>query len=189
VRRRWIWFLLLLILIDGIFYSWWSWRDRESRYDKRIAQTAAQYNVDPALVKAVIWRESNFNPKAVGTVGEIGLMQLRSLVAKEWAQDEGRPAILHEHLFDPARNIEVGTWYLAKLIKRYRHTDNPTAYALADYNAGRSNVLKWMQGKGKTQSEEFLAQMSFPATQQYIQAIQKRQQHYQSSFERRLEGK
>ena len=44
-------------------------------------------------------------------------------------------------LYDPAKNTMAGSWYLRKLIGRYGNTDNPLAYALADYNAGRNNVL------------------------------------------------
>jgi soluble lytic murein transglycosylase len=182
MRRRWLWLLLGLLLFDGILAAWWSRRHRESRFDTLIVKASKRYGVDAALVKAVIWRESNFNPSVVGTVGEIGLMQLRSMAASEWAQAEGRGALLQERLYDPETNIQVGTWYLGKLLKRYQHADNAVPYALADYNAGRTHVLRWMQGKGKTQSAEFLSQMDFRGTQQYIQAIMKRHAKYQPSF-------
>jgi len=181
VRRRWLWLVLAVILVDGFIFTWWSRQHRENRFDKLILQAAAHYNVDPALVKAVIWRESNFNPNAVGTVGEIGLMQLRSLAAQEWAQAEGRGSIVQERLFDPETNIRVGTWYLGKLLKRYRQTDNPIAYALADYNAGRTHLLRWMKGTAKTESAAFLSQMDFPGTHHYVGAITKRHAHYKSA--------
>ena len=57
----------------------------------------------------------------------------------------------HEHCFDPGTNTLAGTWYLRKLMRRYAQTDNPLPYALADYNAGRGNVLKWNQGAAVNQ--------------------------------------
>ena len=63
---------------------------------------------------------------------------------------------------NPATNTLIGAWYLEKLLKRYAQTDNPIPYVLADYNAGRSNVLKWNQGRAATNSAAFLWQIDFP---------------------------
>ena len=104
-----------------------------------------------------------------------------ALSAQEWAQAEGRGSIVQERLFDPETNIRVGTWYLGKLLKRYRQTDNPIAYALADYNAGRTHLLRWMKGTAKTESAAFLSQMDFPGTHHYVGAITKRHAHYKSA--------
>jgi soluble lytic murein transglycosylase len=76
----------------------------------------------------------------------------------------------------------VGAWYLEKLLKRYSRTDNPVPYALADYNAGRSNVLKWEHGSAATNSAAFLEQISFPGTKNYVRAVMRRYEHYQPIF-------
>ena len=54
------------------------------------------------------------------------------------------------------------------MLKRYHYTDKPEIYALADYNAGRQQVLKWIKGAAYTNSTEFLKNMSYPTTKQYI---------------------
>ncbi len=178
VQRRWLWLLLALFLVDGFLFYWWYRRRSEGRYDRPIQQAALRYQIDPALVKAVVWRESAFNPKARGLAGEIGLMQIRALAAQEWAEAEHIQRFGHEHLIDPGTNALVGAWYLNKLLKRYRHTDHALPYALADYNAGRTHVLRWMGGAGKTNSLRFLAQMDFAGTQKYVQSVMDRYGYY-----------
>jgi soluble lytic murein transglycosylase len=71
---------------------------------------------------------------------------------------------------------------LRKLLGRYKHTDNPMAYALADYNAGRSNVLRWNKGLAATNSQAFLKQIDFPSTKTYVRAVLTRYAHYRRSF-------
>ena len=129
-----------------------------------------------------MWKDSNFDPAAVGKAGEIGLMQLMDAAAHEWAGALKLPAFAHEHVFDPGTNTLAGCYYLAKLLRRYPATDNPLPYALADYNAGRGNVLKWMTGPAKTNSAAFLAQMDFPTTRAYIAAITERYARYRTEF-------
>jgi soluble lytic murein transglycosylase len=175
--------LLLVLLIDGALFLWWRHRQGERRYDRPIQRAASRYAVDPALVKAVIWRESSFQAKARGLAGEIGLMQIRAPAAEEWAQAERIRPFAHEHLIDPATNTLAGAWYLSKLLKRYRQTDNPLPYALADYNAGRTHVLRWMEGTtAKTNSRQFLAQMDFPGTHKYIESVISRYDYYRAIF-------
>lgn len=109
-------------------------------------------------------------------------MQVNRLAAEEWAQAESLQSFRHQQLFDPAKNTLAGTWYLAKLLKRYAHTDNPLPYALADYNAGRSNVLRWNKGIAATNSGAFIRQIDYPATRDYVRSIMKRYAYYRPIF-------
>ncbi|MCX7723461.1 MAG: lytic transglycosylase domain-containing protein [Verrucomicrobiae bacterium] len=166
----------LLVLYD----RWLVWREHSQ--DPVILAAAARYGVEPALVKAVVWRESKFNPRARGRAGEIGLMQVGELAAREWAEAERIPFFVHSQLFDPAKNTLAGTWYLRKLLDRYADTDNPLPYALADYNAGRANVLKWAQGAAATNSALFIDQIGFPSTKRYVKSVIARFEHYKPIF-------
>jgi soluble lytic murein transglycosylase len=162
--------------------SWWrAWRLEHSQ-DRRIYAAARRYGVDPALIKAVVWRESYFNPEARGRAGELGLMQLMDPAAQEWAEAERCYPLPESRLLDPATNTLAGTWYLRKMLRRYRLTDNPLPYALADYNAGRANVLKWTKGAAATNSAAFVEQIGFPGTKDYVLSIQKRQERYRRDF-------
>lgn len=183
MKRRWLWLLAILFLLDGAFSAWWWWTRRlEHRQDAPVLAAARRYDVHPALVKAIVWRESRFHPDARGRAGEIGLMQITDLAAHEWVDAEKIPSFALEHLFDPATNTLAGTWYLRKLLGRYRNTDDPVPYALADYNAGRSNVLRWNKDAGATNSAAFLSQMDFPGTRQYVESVMQRFAHYRSIF-------
>ncbi|HVK58427.1 MAG TPA: lytic transglycosylase domain-containing protein [Candidatus Kapabacteria bacterium] len=172
-------FIVALAIYLGFFYP-----NRPSvRYDRHIKAAAKRYDLDPALIKAVIWQESKFKPWVRGKAGEIGLMQVREDAAFEWAEYEKLRNFNHEQITDPEKNIYCGSFYLSKVMKRYKTTDNPIPYALADYNAGRSHVLRWNKGAAKTNSEVFMAQMDFPGTRKYAQSIMKQYEEYKLGFE------
>jgi len=173
---------LILVLLGGAF-AWWWWQGRlERSQDGPIRAAARRYGVDPALIKAVVWRESHFHPRVRGRAEEIGLMQLQEEAAREWAAAEHLLGFEHEHCFDPGTNTLAGAWYLRKLLHRYAQTDNPLPYALADYNAGRSNVLKWKQGAATTNSVAFVEQIGFPGTREYVLTVMRRYAHYRPLF-------
>jgi soluble lytic murein transglycosylase len=180
VKRLVVFLVLFLCLIFSLCFVWVYWREHSQ--DRVILAAARQYSADPALIKAIVWRESWFNPKARGRVGEMGLMQLREAAAGEWAATTRLPDFTVEHLFNARTNVLVGTWYLQKLLKRYGTTDNPVPYALADYNAGRANVLKWNKGAAATNSASFIDQIGFPSTRRYVRAVMKRRDLYGPAF-------
>jgi soluble lytic murein transglycosylase len=179
--RRYVLGLLLAIMSGVAFYFWWQGRLERSQ-DGPIRAAAQRYSVEPALVKAVVWRESRFHPNVRGRAREIGLMQLQEDSAREWADAEHIPGFEHEHCFDPETNTLAGTFYLKKLLGRYTQTDDPVPYALADYNAGRGNVLKWNNGPGQTNSLAFIDQIGFPGTRTYVKSVMQRREHYRSRF-------
>lgn len=159
---------------------WWWQNEVERSQDRPIRAAAERYGLEPALVKAIVWRESRFRPDIHGRAGEIGLMQLQEEAAREWAEAERLEKFEHEHCLDPWTNTLAGTWYLKKLLGRYRQTDNALPYALADYNAGRGNVLKWIRGEASTNSAAFISQIGFPGTRHYVHSVMERYEHYRS---------
>lgn len=175
-RSRWIVLLLVVATDLGVLLYW---RDRrEHRFDQAIRNAAARNGIPAALVKAVVWRESRFDPDARGQAGELGLMQLMDDAALEWATAQRLSGFTHEHVLDPVTNTLAGSFYLAKLLRRYTNTDNPLPYALADYNAGRGNVLRWMKGDASSNSAAFCDQISFPSTRSYVDTVTDRYRHY-----------
>jgi soluble lytic murein transglycosylase-like protein len=100
----------------------------DPKLDRIVREAAERHDLDPALVKAVISTESNWNPYAVSRKGAIGLMQLIPSTAERFGV--GNP-------YDPAQNIEGGTAYLQELLDRY-HGD--LKKSLAAYNAGPGAV-------------------------------------------------
>ena len=172
----------ILLLIVGAVAYWFREGQLERSQDTPIRVAAQRYGVEPALIKAVVWRESKFHAQARGRAGEIGLMQLREEAAQEWADAERVGGFEHEHCLDARTNILAGTWYLRKLLRRYLQADDPIPYALADFNAGRANVLKWNHGAAATNSAAFIAQIGFPGTRDYVRSVMRRCERYRPSF-------
>ncbi len=112
-------------------------------------------------------------------------MQLQEEAAREWASAEHLQGFEHEQCLDPGTNTLAGAFYLRKLLRRYSQTDNPLPYALADYNAGRGNVLKWSHGAAATNSAAFIDQIGFPGTRDYVRSVMRRYAHYQPFFPQR----
>src|SRR5690349_5661711 len=79
--------LLFLILLTLVILQQYR-GSREHSQDNAILAASLRYNIHPALIKAVIWQESWFDPSARGTSGEIGLMQIRTPTAQDWANAE-----------------------------------------------------------------------------------------------------
>ncbi len=182
VKRRWFWPALVLLLAAALVGGWRYYTWREHSQDPVILAAARHYGIEPALVKAVVWRESWFDPRARGKAGEIGLMQIRELTANDWAKAERRDRPSPAHLADPGTNALVGAWYLSRLVQRYEQTDRPLVYALADYNAGRSNVLRWRRGGAETNSDVFLGHISYPGTRRYVESVLGRYRRYLPEF-------
>ena len=69
-----------------------------------------EYDLDPRLIKAVVWRESRFQADMIGRNGERGLMQVSEVAARDWAAAKGLPALRPEQMLVPELNLEAGTW-------------------------------------------------------------------------------
>jgi len=100
-----------------------------------IQQNADTYNLDPALIAAIISKESSGDYSARGTVGEYGLMQIRATTAK-WLGYKGDPDVL----YNPAENIRYGSQYLRYQLDRYAETADPVSWAVSAYNAGTAQT-------------------------------------------------
>src|ERR1044071_8235751 len=106
------------------FYEWMS-PARFHQYDNLIRSVATEHRLDPMLVKAVVWRESRFDPRKYGSAGERGLMQVSEKAANEWAQENRVDNFQVERLFDPKTNLEAGNWYLQRAFKRWEEQSDP----------------------------------------------------------------
>ena len=103
----------------------------EVAYETLIHEAAERYDVNPALIRAVIATESAFDATAISPAGALGLMQLMPALAEELG-------VLDP--FDPRQNIMGGTRYLSELLRL--HSGN-VRLALASYNAGPGAVSKY----------------------------------------------
>ena len=101
-------------------------------------------------------------------------MQITEGAAQDWARAEKVETFVPVDLRDPKINIEAGTWYLANALWRWSGKDDPVPFALAEYNAGRTRVIRWEKTSGLGGgfgAEGLHSIMDFPATRAYIRSI------------------
>ncbi|MBT3375618.1 MAG: lytic transglycosylase domain-containing protein [Lentisphaerae bacterium] len=143
---------------------------RRNRYDRIIDEAADRHGVSPFLVKAVIYRESSFQPWVTGDANEVGLMQIRKETAvADWERVTGQRCPFDGLLFDPRLNIEIGTWYLARALNQWQGYRDREVLALAQYNAGRTNAREWAP-KDKRETVR-RSSISFDSTREYISKV------------------
>ncbi len=170
----------------GCVFLWWNYLRPGHQFDKQILEASRRYGVDAALIKAVIWKESRFKPRAVGAAGEVGLMQVTDPAAQEWAAAAGVYPVPRAHLFDPQTNILAGSWYLKRSLNRHPKADDSIPFGLAEYNAGRGNLLKWAKGKASTNSAALIEAIGFPSTKRYVNNVIAKRLDYLPDFPRSL---
>src|SRR5437773_4009510 len=112
-------FAYLAVVSVDPFYTFYEWMSpaRFQQYDRLIRTVAVEHHLDPLLVKAVVWRESRFDPRKYGSHGERGLMQVTEKAANEWARANRNNNFHVDQLVDPRRNLEAGTWYLHRAVR------------------------------------------------------------------------
>ncbi len=173
-------FILLFILAAGYYFSTDYW---EHRFDEIITRQARVFSIDERLVWSLIYEETYFRTMAIGDDGEIGLMQVTPLVAREWAKETGLSAFERQAvdsvetlLQNPERNIQIGSWYLEKLRGSHRGRPAETAMTLAAYNAGPSRVTEWTQGAdlAAMSENEFIFRIGIDSTRNYVASILER---------------
>ena len=174
-------FLAALRSGDAVYtvYEWVS-PARFQQYDRLLQTVAEEHGLQPALVKAVVWRESRFDPEKFGSAGERGLMQVSEKAALEWARQNHIANFRVEELFDPKTNLRAGSWYLSRAIQHWQHQTDPLPFALAEYNAGASRALRWAGGDDAVvvPPNNFRKSIDFPGTRKYVDSILARYEFY-----------
>jgi peptidoglycan lytic transglycosylase len=161
------------------FYEWIS-PARFQQYDKLIRSVAAEHQLDPMFVKALVWRESRFDPRKYGSAGERGLTQVSEKAANEWARENKIDNFQTDGLFDSKTNLEAGCWYLRRAVEHWESQPDPLPFALAEYNAGASRAQRWAGGNENApiSKNDFLRNIDFPATRKYVESIIGRYEFY-----------
>ena len=111
------------------------------RYEHIVRGHASNYDLDAALVAAVIYQESKFQADARSESGAIGLMQLLPETAEGIALRTGGSRFQVDDLLDPEVNVRYGCWYLRNLLRKYGSLET----ALAAYNGGQGNIDRGIQ--------------------------------------------
>jgi soluble lytic murein transglycosylase-like protein/outer membrane protein assembly factor BamD (BamD/ComL family) len=136
-------------------------------YSESIKREATIRNVDPFLVSAVIRQESIFNPKIVSHAGAIGLMQIMPFTGKDVATSLGE-SFTTDSLYLPLTNIRYGVAYLRQLLDQFK--DN-LVMAIASYNAGPHNSIKWYNRNKDEEFDLFIEDIEFTETRGYVKKV------------------
>jgi soluble lytic murein transglycosylase len=189
-------FLVFIFLAIVAVTGYFGYYHHVHQYDVMIVRIASRYDLDPLLVRSVIYEESYFKKDARSSAGAIGLMQVTPIIVKEWTRvtsqqnlnkafpspsenRRGKYLTEEELLTSPEINLQLGCWYLDQLMKRYNEVEDPLLIVLASYNAGPSNAQRWQQltyqtAKKATKDsfrERYIRQIDFPETKRYVSSI------------------
>jgi soluble lytic murein transglycosylase len=175
VRRLVTLTALLAVLAGLVLYvqaaepSWYYRLRYPLAYDSIVRGHAQNYRLDAALLAAVIYQESKFDPDARSDAGAVGLMQLRPDTARGIALRTGGSRFRVDDLTNPELNVRYGSWYLRHLLDKY----DDERLALAAFNAGQGNVDSWRdQGKG----------IAFAETRAYVDRVEELQGIYREAY-------
>ena len=141
-----------------------------------IQAAARRHHLDSDLIRAVIRTESSFDPDATGLVGEKGLMQLTKGAVQDWTKSHGRSIHNLDHLYDPALNVEIGSWYLARAMRAWQNHDETEVLALIEYNAGGTRARE----HARKFSENVIDNVTIESTQSYIRKVLKYRSEYKN---------
>lgn len=174
---------------------------RAQRYKKNVLKEAENFNIDPALVMAIIHTESAFNPQAKSYIPAYGLMQL---VPGTGARDaynyiyKSDRYLSSSYLYNPQNNIKLGCAYLAKLryvyFKNVNNSENARFCVISSYNGGIGTVAKTICGKSSLKSASQVVNANEPdwtystlenrlparETRNYLRKVTSRQEMYEN---------
>jgi soluble lytic murein transglycosylase len=140
-------------------------------FDSQLQTNAKKNNIDVAWAYAIIRRESSFMPDAASHAGALGLMQLMPGTARYLTKGK----VKRSNLFNPNRNVELGTQYMRYLMDKM---DNNRILVTASYNAGWRRVKQWQPEKGNMPLDLWIETIPYRETRNYVKAVLAYQQIY-----------
>jgi soluble lytic murein transglycosylase len=136
-------------------------------YWRLIEKYAPARGLDPYLVAALMAQESTFDAGIRSHANAIGLMQVLPSTGRRYARQLKIPRFTAAKLTDPEINVRIGTAYFADMVARF----GGIHHALASYNAGPSPVARWIAEKPGVARDEFIDDIPYPETQNYVKRI------------------
>lgn len=147
-----------------------------SAYAVAYQQASLRHSIDPYLLQAITRQESAFQVKAKSSAGALGLMQVMPATAKlairrgglTTVMGSGSGKVVEQDLVIPERNIEIGSYHLAWLLRRY---SGLRPLAIAAYNAGESRVDRWLRRARSIPMDVWIETIPFKETRNYVQNV------------------
>ena len=132
-----------------------------------IAREASAHGLDPYLMLALIAQESTFQPDVRSAANAWGLMQIEPATGRVYASKLRIRPFSTARLTQPEINVRIGMTSFADRLKKFGNV----AATLASYNAGDSRVVRWLADRPSFTQEEFIDDIPFPETQNYVKRI------------------
>ena len=166
--------LLVIVSIASVGVVVFTNRYYPLRHVDIIRRHAAEFNLEPELVCAVIHAESRFRENAVSRAGASGLMQIMEDTANWIAPSSGLDDFDYGQILDPEINIRLGSYYLSSLLAQFGNLEA----ALSAYNAGRGNVDRWLGNPEYSSDGKTLDRIPFAETSEYVRRVLDNQRIY-----------
>ncbi len=145
-------------------------------YSDSVYRYSDEYEIDPMLIFSIMKTESKFFPYAKSRRDAKGLMQLMDMTY-EYAGDY--VANSKESIYDPDTNIKVGCWYVRKLSEEFNYDND---LVVAAYNAGPSNVKKWLHDERYSKNGLELEDIPYGETKSYVNKVLKNYEKYNKIY-------
>ena len=151
-------------------------------YSDVIRQQAADKHIDPALIAAVIYAETKFDPRP-SAAGAQGPMQIMPATADYLARRSGATTFTTADLQNPDVNIAYGSYYLRYLLDHYRGS---LIDALAAYNGGIANTDRWVAAAHTAGGHLTIDEIPFPETRAYVERVLSARRRYRATYASQL---
>lgn len=171
MKKKVLSIFFVLVFVTIILFVVFNFFVYKRKYSNYVLQFSKEYNLDEALVYAVIKAESNFDTNAVSKSGALGLMQIIPNTAKWIAGELGEEYELHR-MFEPETNIKYGCFYLNYLFEKFQDVDT----VVCAYNAGEVAVLAWIENGELNQDK-----IDYKETKKYLSRVKGFYNIYKSS--------
>jgi soluble lytic murein transglycosylase len=147
-----------------------------------IREQATEKHLDPALIAAVIYAETRFEPRP-SAAGAQGLMQILPATAYYLAHLSGGIRFTASDLATPSVNVAYGSYYLRYLLDHYNGNET---LAVAAYNGGMANVDRWLAQANAAGRRLTVEAIPFPETREYVNRVLDAQRAYRATYARQL---
>lgn len=174
-------FFIVILFLATFGYKFYLSVAYPIKYEEYINQACSIYNVDPALVYAVIKTESKFDETAVSHAGAIGLMQITPSTF-EWMNSKNNVKAEGKDLFLPDENIDCGVHLLSFLITKYQNVDT----AISAYNAGVGAVDRWLNDPNFSIDGISLKNIPYQETDTYVKRVNQSYKMYRKLYFKNL---
>lgn len=155
-------------------------------YWDSIVSYSRKYGQDPYFIAAIIREESQFHAEALSPAGARGVMQVMPATGAWVAQMVRVPGFDSNKLFNSDTAINIGTWYIGHLMKRFK---GDALFTAAAYNAGPEAVSAWLNKNGRgSERDEFVESIPFTETRGYVKKVMRNYAEYKRIYGRTVQN-